>query len=827
MAASRKVSWFQAPAARAGSRSWTALALVLLTAVGVAHCAPAASGAAQEQPAQAPLADSARQTASSRHRDLGALPPAVRMQISAGIGEDDPAYHVLPQPDGYRVETASHAVSAAFTAAGAEFSHGSDRWGVALRGYGYGGALRQAAAARPTASANRVEYRRGGLTEWYVNGPFGLEQGFTFAHAPGDSNGEALTLALGLSGNLTPAVAQGARSLTLSRDGTVGLRYGGLAAWDAAGRELPAWLEIVGDELHVRVDDAGAQFPVSVDPYVQAPKLTTAKPCDPAGVCDDGAAGDQFGYSAGISADASTVVVGVPFKYTNSLIRGALYVFVKPSDYEGGWNSIYPIYYKAKLLASDGATTGAYLGYSVDVSRDGGTIVAGARGFGSATGGAYVFVRPAGGWGAYPTQTQTAKLTAAAGNGVGHGSFGHSIAMSGDGGTIAVGAPETEIASVYRGAAYVFLRPAAGWIDATESQAFAGAQMSLHGWSVALSDDASLLAVGAPNEDPLGGAVNYVGKTYLLARQASPGSPGSYSRVATLAASDGIPRDMFGYAVGASGDGSTVVVGAPVIEDDTVPHPGAAYVFVRPSRGWGAARSAITETAKLTGSDQYENDQLGQSVDISLDGATIIAGAIELPQLPGTNPGPGSAYVFARPAAGWSSATENARLLSAEGLTGDRFGHSTALSGDGHVALVGAPFQTIDASVWQGAVYIFTGSAGVPLASVTPSEVAFAPQSVGTTSSPKTVTLTNVGSGPLHVTGVGTTGPFASTQNCVAASPIAPGASCSEAVVFAPLSTGSQTGFVVFTDDSGGVAGSNQYVRLEGSGKKATRTTGR
>jgi hypothetical protein len=39
------------------------------------------------------------------------------------------------------------------------------------------------------ARTNRVEYKRGALTEWYINGPPGLEQGFTLAKPPGKANG--------------------------------------------------------------------------------------------------------------------------------------------------------------------------------------------------------------------------------------------------------------------------------------------------------------------------------------------------------------------------------------------------------------------------------------------------------------------------------------------------------------------------------------------------------------------------------------------------------------------------------------------------------------
>jgi hypothetical protein len=56
---------------------------------------------------------------------------------------------------------------------------------MALRGYGYGGALLSMSAAAPEASANRVEYRRRTLTEWYLNGPIGMGQGFKVAKRPG------------------------------------------------------------------------------------------------------------------------------------------------------------------------------------------------------------------------------------------------------------------------------------------------------------------------------------------------------------------------------------------------------------------------------------------------------------------------------------------------------------------------------------------------------------------------------------------------------------------------------------------------------------------
>jgi hypothetical protein len=155
----------------------------------------------------------------------------------------------------------------------------------------------------------------------------------------------------------------------------------------------------------------------------------------------------------------------------------------------------------------------------------------------------------------------------------------------------------------------------------------------------------------------------------------------------------------------------------------------------------------------------------------------------------------------------------------------DRFGFSASLSGNGAVALIGAPGTTIDANLFQGAAYIFTGTALTPGASVSPASLTFGPQPVGTTSAPQTVTLTNPGSAPLHVANVGVTGAFTTTQNCLVASPIAPGGSCSESVAFAPFSAGPLAGTLTFTDNSGGISGTLQQVPLHGDGAKANTST--
>ena len=89
--------------------------------------------------------------------------------------------------------------------------------------------------------------------------------------------------------------------------------------------------------------------------------------------------------------------------------------------------------------------------------------------------------------------------------------------------------------------------------------------------------------------------------------------------------------------------------------------PGYAFVYVKPAGGWGNMSSP---TAILTSSDH--NPDFGNSVSIS--GNTIVVG--ENGYQSGT---PGAAYVFVKPAGGWHSMTETAKLTSSDGINTDLF----------------------------------------------------------------------------------------------------------------------------------------------------------
>ena len=90
-----------------------------------------------------------------------------------------------------------------------------------------------------------------------------LEQGIRLAARPA-ANGP-LTFAYQLTGSVSATLQ--ANTLTFrTRAGTRVLSYSGLSAVDASGRTLPSHLQLLGSRLLIRVRDAGATYPITVDP---------------------------------------------------------------------------------------------------------------------------------------------------------------------------------------------------------------------------------------------------------------------------------------------------------------------------------------------------------------------------------------------------------------------------------------------------------------------------------------------------------------------------------------------------------------------------------
>ena len=211
------------------------------------------------------------------------IPMGAKSVVSATLGKADEAYRAKRSGQGYATENPANHLAAQYAADGVKIRFQNANLELEFQGWGYGktGVKEGQAVIAPFADANRVEYRRGPLTEWYVNGPLGIEQGFTISQAPGavaspDSQHDALDIALRLGGTLSASVEPGRHALTLrDQSGVQTLRYGPLLAYDASGRELESWMEVQGGTLRLRVNTDGARYPILVDPFVQEVELTS------------------------------------------------------------------------------------------------------------------------------------------------------------------------------------------------------------------------------------------------------------------------------------------------------------------------------------------------------------------------------------------------------------------------------------------------------------------------------------------------------------------------------------------------------------------------
>jgi hypothetical protein len=289
--------------------------------------------------------------------------------------------------------------------------------------------------------------------------------------------------------------------------------------------------------------------------------------------------------------------------------------------------------------------------------------------------------------------TQTAELTAT--DGAADNNLGSSVAISGD--TIVAGAPGHMVGShTSQGAAYVFVKPASGWAGGASTQSAeltttGGADDDRLGSSVAISGDT--VVAGAPGHNA---GVSGQGAAYVFVKPAS-GWAGSLAQTAVLIANDPGADERLGNSVAVSGD--TIVAGASHHTVGSKANQGAAYVFVMPSSGWPGVHF---QDAELLATDGAADDNLGDSVAVS--GNTVAAGAGS--HTVGLNTSQGAAYVFVMPAAGWAgSPSPVAELTASDGAPGDLLGSSVAISGS--TVIAGALFHKVGANTNQGAAYVF------------------------------------------------------------------------------------------------------------------------
>jgi hypothetical protein len=462
------------------------------------------------------------------------------------------------------------------------------------------------------------------------------------------------------------------------------------------------------------------------------------------------------GTSISLSSDGTTMAVGAPFESSgaagingnqndNSIYAaGAVYVYVRQGD---AWTQ------QAYVKASNPGQSD-HFGSSVALSRDGNTMAVSAVWESSAAtgingnqadnsvpqaGAVYIFTRTGTSW------TQHAYIKASNTGRPGKGDvpgdgdqFGYSLALSGDGQTVAVGALAEDSAAQQingnqaddsaqsAGAVYVFARNGSTWAQQAYIKTSNHEAGDDFGFSVALSFDGNTLAAAAFDEDGSGRGINppddngsqNSGALYVFTRQGGT----AWSQQAYIKGSKGETSDGFGFATAISDDGNTIAIGSgdeacltpgidpPGCADDAPPMRGAniwvgaAYVFVRTGTTW-------TEQTFIKANNARPFNSFGVRLALSADGQTLAVSAyLEDSADRGIRPPmlvpfllqdvingwrehrneaeeSGAVYFFTRNGNTW---TPGAFVKGANTEAGDEFGSAVALSGNGRMMVVGA-----------------------------------------------------------------------------------------------------------------------------------------
>lgn len=225
--------------------------------------------------------------------------------------------------------------------------------------------------------------------------------------------------------------------------------------------------------------------------------------------------------------------------------------------------------------------------------------------------------------------------------------FGHAVAFNSDGTTLAVSAIGEDEKGTASGSVYLFnYDESTGWAEQNKLTADNGGVNDNFGYSLALNNDGSQLAVGAKDEDgPDSGIYTDTlsltsdtndesnhGAVYIFDYDSSSKN---WSQSYYIKAYNPTLSAHFGISVAFDSDGAALLVGADgennnrtgiingdsvATESGTLNYSGAAYLYTYSGSGW-------KQSAYFKASNAGEHDHFGNSVAINSDATTIAIGA--------------------------------------------------------------------------------------------------------------------------------------------------------------------------------------------------------
>ena len=233
---------------------------------------------------------------------------------------------------------------------------------------------------------------------------------------------------------------------------------------------------------------------------------------------------------------------------------------------------------------------------------------------------------------------------------------GYSVSLSSDGNIVAIGAPYNGGTGSEAGHVRVYKYNAGSWSQ-QHSDIDGEAAGDRSGTSVSLSSDGSIVAIGAPLNDGVPFAAGHV-RVY-------EDSGSAWSQIFSDI-DGGTAGDQSGTSVSLSDDGTVVAIGSPGRD------AGHVRVYENNGSAWVQKGGDIDGEANL--------DRSGFSVSLSSDGDVVAIGAY-------ANGSNGHVRIYKYSGGSWVQKGDD---IDGE-AAGDQSGYSVSLSSDGSIVAIGAP----------------------------------------------------------------------------------------------------------------------------------------
>jgi hypothetical protein len=372
---------------------------------------------------------------------------------------------------------------------------------------------------------------------------------------------------------------------------------------------------------------------------------------------------DLSGQAVSLSSDGTIVAIGAHYNSaTGSAWSKYGHVRVYEYDSASGWlqlgNDI------------DGEMYGEQSGWSVSLSADGTVVAIGAKFSGGASGQVKVYE--------YDLSYGWLQVGDDINGEASCDQSGWSVSLSADGTIVAVGAWWNDGTGVSSGhvRVHAYNPTSLAWEQLGDDIDGEGTTYDYSGYSVSLSDDGTIVAIGAPGNDGNGGQRRNSGHVRVYGYDLYSNN---WVQLGNDIDGEG-SYDESGHSVSLSADGTVVAIGAPDNNDNDFSGHVRVYEYDSSSLAWEQLGDDIE--------GECRGDDSGYYVSLSADG-TIVAIGAPYNDANGSMSGHVRVFEYDSSSLAWEQIGDDIDGEAAD----DRSGTSVSLSDDGTIVAIGSSFH--------------------------------------------------------------------------------------------------------------------------------------